>query len=73
MGRAEARGIFISASDYTEPALQTTRGFLQQKVLILATLQELVLVLERQLELVEFFTKKIHAAQMKKNPYLKLT
>ena len=31
MGRAEARGLIISGSDFTEPAVQTSREFLQQK------------------------------------------
>ena len=47
MSRAEVRGIFISASDYTEPAIHTVREFLQHKVLVLSTLQEVVRLLER--------------------------
>lgn len=31
-------GIFISASDYTEPAILTAREFLQHKVVVLSTL-----------------------------------
>ena len=58
MSRAEVRGIFISASDYTDPAFHTVREFLQHKVLILSTLQELVHLLEQQDDLAEFFTKK---------------
>ncbi|AOI70056.1 restriction endonuclease [Burkholderia ubonensis] len=69
MSRAEVRGIFISASDYTEPAIHTVREFLQHKVLILSTLQEIVRLLERQDDLAEFFAKKVQAAQIHKNPY----
>jgi hypothetical protein len=69
MSRAEVRGIFISASDYTEPAIHTAREFLQHKVLVLSTLQEIVHLLEQQDDLVTFFTKKVQAAQIYKNPY----
>ncbi|WP_454693194.1 restriction endonuclease [Achromobacter aegrifaciens] len=69
MSRAEVRGIFISASDYTEPAIHTVREFLQHKVLVLSTLQEIVRLLEQQADLSEFFTKKVQAAQIHKNPY----
>jgi restriction system protein len=71
MSRAEVRGIFISASDYTEPAIHTVREFLQHKVLILSTLQEIVRLLEQQDDLAEFFTKKVQAAQIHKNPYFR--
>lgn len=69
ISRAEGRGIFISASDYTEPAIYTAREFLAHKVLVLATLQEIVRLLERQDDLAGFFIKKIQAAQIHKNPY----
>ena len=71
MSRAEVRGIFISASNYTEPAIQTVREFLQQKVLVLSTLQEIVRLLEQQDDLAAFFAKKIQAAQIHKNPYFR--
>jgi hypothetical protein len=71
MSRAEVRGIFISASDYTEPAIHTVREFLQHKILVLSTLQEIVGLLERQDDLAEFFTKKVQAAQIHKNPYFR--
>jgi hypothetical protein len=41
----------------------------QHKVLIRSTLQEIVRLLEKQDNLAEFFTKKILAAQIHKNPY----
>lgn len=71
MSRAEVRGIFVSASDYTEPAIHTVREFLQHKVLILSTLQEIVRLLEQQDDLEEFLTKKVQAAQIHKNPYFR--
>lgn len=71
ISRAEARGIFISASDYTDPAVHTSREFLQHKVIVLATLQEIVQVLECQGDLADFLVNKIQAAQIHKNPYFK--
>lgn len=72
MSRAEARGIFISASDFTEPAIHAAREFLQHKTLVLVTLNEIVRLLEQQNDLAEFFKAKVQAAQMDKNPYLRL-
>lgn len=64
ISRAEARGIFISASGYTDPAIQTSREFLQHKVIVLASLQEIVRLLEQQGDLADFFLKKVQAAQI---------
>ena len=72
IGRAEGRGIFISASDYTEPAIHTSREFLQHKIIALATLQEIVRLVEDQADLAEFLLRKIQAAQIHKNPYFQL-
>lgn len=69
MSRSEVRGIFISASDYTQPAVQTVREFLQHKVLVLSTLEEIVCLLEQDGNLVNFFLRKVQAAQIDKNPY----
>jgi restriction endonuclease Mrr len=69
ISRAESRGLFISASDYTEPAIHTSREFLQHKIISLIHLQEIVHLLERYEDLTDFFLKKVHAAQIHKNPY----
>ncbi|EKS69118.1 restriction endonuclease [Caballeronia zhejiangensis] len=71
MSRAEVRGIFISASEYTEPAIHTVREFLQHKVLVLSTLEEIVQLLERQDDLAGFLKQKVQAAQIHKNPYFR--
>jgi len=71
MGRAEARGLFISASDYTQPAIHTCREFLQHKIVALCNLQELVFLLEQQGDLADFLTQKLQSAQIHKNPYFK--
>jgi restriction system protein len=69
MGRAGVHGIVISASSYTDHAVNMAREFLQQKILVLGTLAELVHVLEQKAEMAEYWDKKIHAAQLHKNPY----
>ncbi len=71
MSRAEGRGIFISASDYTKPAVHVARDFLQHKTFIMATLEEIVQLLDRQAELNDFLIEKVHAAQIHKNPYFR--
>jgi restriction system protein len=69
--RAEARAIIISASDFTAPAVTTCREALQQKVVVLCTLQEIVLMLERRFDLREFLRKKARAAMVDKDPFHK--
>lgn len=71
MSRAEARGLFISASDFSEPAIHTCRDFLQHKIIALCHLQEIVLALEEEHDLSDCLVKKVQAAQIHKNPYFK--
>ena len=71
MGRAEARGLIISASDFTGPAVHTSREFLQHKVVVLCHLQEIVSVLDYHHDLSDFLNQKIEAAIIHKNPYFK--
>jgi restriction system protein len=71
ISRAEARGLIISASDYTDPAIHTCREFLQHKIVALCHLQELVILLEKQADISAFLGQKIEAAQIHKNPYFK--
>ena len=69
ISRAEARGIFISASGYTDPAIHTAREFLQHKVIVLTGLQEIIRCLEQRGDLVDLLQKKVHAAQIHKTPH----
>lgn len=71
IGRPEARGLFISASDYTDPAIHTAREFLRHKVVALCHLQEIISVLEQQEDLTSFLVQKVQAAQVHKNPYFR--
>ena len=71
MSRAEARGMFFSVSEYTKPAIAAARDCLQHKVVVLATLDEIVRVLELQDELSGFLRKKVNAALIDRNPYFR--
>lgn len=66
--RGQTGGIIISASDYTEPAIIQCKDALHSKIVVLCKLEELVLLLEKELELRHFLKLKINAAKMDKNP-----
>ncbi len=69
--RSEARAIIISASGFTEPAISTCKEALQNKVIILCGLDEIIYLLESGGDLSELLKKKVNAAVIDKNPYLK--
>ena len=71
ISRAEGRGIIISANGYTKPAIAVAREFLQHKLVTMATLEEIVGVLESEKELADFLSAKIDAALVLKNPYFR--
>jgi restriction system protein len=70
--RAEARAIIVSASEFTAPAVVACKEALSQKVVTLCTLQEVVMLLERQSDLPAFLRRKIHATIVEKNPFPKV-
>lgn len=66
----QVRGVFISYSDFTEPAITQCRDALARgTVIVMATLQELVAVLDSDRELRKWLTAKAHAAIVDKEPY----
>lgn len=67
--RDGARGIFISASSYTAAAIQEVKSALRNKILILCSLDEFVLLLEREVDLRDFFREKVENAVAQKNPF----
>ena len=73
MSRSEARGIFISASGYTDTAISTCRDFLQHKLVILVHLKEIVDLLDGQKDMSDLLESKIRAAQIQKDPGLGLS
>jgi hypothetical protein len=67
--RHTVSGIFISASDFTEPAITQTKTALTRMVSILCGLDELVFLLERGGDLRIYFREKVQAAKIDRNPY----
>jgi len=70
--RGYSRGIFISASNYTEPAIYISKEALQRTVFTLVGLDELIFMLETKNDLRTFLKTKIEAALVDKNPFLKI-
>lgn len=66
--RGQTGGIIISASNYTEPAITVCRDALHSKVVVLCKLEEIVLLLEKEMDLRTFLKSKINAAKMDKDP-----
>jgi len=71
-GRANANGIFIATNGYTEPVIKECTNALSQRTMFLCSLRELVMLLQRQDDLVAFLKKKSRAAIIEKNPYLEI-
>ena len=70
--RGESRGIFISYSEYTAPAIAICEESLSKAVIVLCTLQEFVFLLERERNLEEFLREKIRKAIINKQPYAQI-
>jgi restriction system protein len=66
--RADARGIFISNSEFTGPAIDTVREALNKKVCVLCELKEIVMALETDADLAELLRRKVNAAINQKGP-----
>jgi hypothetical protein len=72
MGRADASAIFISSSGFTQPAITQCAEFLNQRTMFLCSLEEIVMLLQRQDDLVDFLKTKSRAAILNKQPFLKI-
>lgn len=70
--RANANGIFIATNGYASSVVSECRTALSQKTLFLCSLQEFVILLQRQGDLVELLRKKSQAAIVDKNPFLEI-
>ncbi len=70
--RANAHGIFIATNGYTESVLTECKYALNHKTIFLCSLQEFVMLLQRQGDLVALLKKKSQAAIIDKNPYLEV-
>ena len=67
-GRADVRGILISATGYSEPAITSCKEALSQKIIILCKLEELVMLLEKEKDIKEWIKAKVQALIIHKNP-----
>lgn len=68
--RGDARGVFISASKYTDAAVNICKEALNTKVVILSDLNEIVFALEQEKDIRNLLRKKINSAVIDKNPYI---
>ena len=68
-----SRGIFISYSEYTAPAIATCRESLNnQVVIVLCTIEEFVRLLEKEANLKDFLITKIQHSIVDKQPFVKV-
>jgi restriction endonuclease Mrr len=72
-GRADARGAFISALGYTEPARTVVRDALSQKTYVLLELREIITALERETDLKDILRHKVRAAITDREPFVRYT
>lgn len=70
--RANAQGIFISSAGFTVPVVKECATALAQKTMVLCSLQEIIMLLQRRDDLLSFLKKKSRAAIVDKNPYLQI-
>lgn len=70
--RANAHGIFISSSDYTEPVIKECTSALSQKTMFLCSLKEFVFLLQREDDLLTLLRTKSQAAIAEKKPFLEI-
>lgn len=67
--RADARGIFISTSEYTAPVISECTNHLNNKTMILASVKEFVMLLLSERDLVAMLRQKVNAALIDKKPF----
>ena len=70
--RGDASGIFISSNGYTKSVLSECSTALTKKTIFLCSLQEFVMLLQRQGDLLDLLRRKHQAAIVEKNPFLEI-
>ena len=70
--RSASRAILISYSGYTAPATETCRESLSKMVIVLCTIQEIVLMLERESSLEDLLRAKVHGSIIDKQPFTEI-
>jgi hypothetical protein len=66
--RHAANGLFISASGFTDAAIAQSKLALTKMTSILCELEEIVLLLERQGDIRDYFREKVHTAIAERRP-----
>jgi len=67
--RADARGIFISTSEYTAPVIGECTNHLNNKTMILSSVKEFVMLLMSERDLVVMLRQKVNAALIDKKVF----
>jgi restriction endonuclease Mrr len=67
--RADARGIFISTSEYTAPAISECMNHLNNRTMILSSVKEFVMLLVSERDLLDMLRQKVNAAMIDKRPF----
>lgn len=70
--REGVRGIFISNSDYTAPAIAECITHSNNKVMALCTLREIVMMLLDERDLITLLRSKVRAAILDKKPFVEI-
>ncbi|ALR05917.1 hypothetical protein B9J09_02475 [Xylella fastidiosa subsp. pauca] len=70
--RTNTHGMFIATHGDTESVLSECRNVLSQKTIFLCSLQEFIMLLQRQGDLTALLKRKSQAAILEKNPFLEI-
>ncbi|GAA4729833.1 hypothetical protein Prum_067490 [Phytohabitans rumicis] len=71
--RPDARGLFVSVSGFTEPAISACRDVLSQKLMVLAELNELIFLLESDRGMGDWLERKAQMVVAERNPFYIVT
>lgn len=70
--RSDARGIFISSSNFASTAIAECVTHSTQKTMVLCSLEEITMLLINKSDLVSFLREKVRAAVIEKKPYFEI-
>ena len=70
--RSECRGLFISYSGYTDPAITTCKQAMKHAPIVLCTLKEFVMLLEKGKDVQELLRAKVHGLIIDKKPFTEI-
>ena len=70
--RGECRGLFISYSGYTKPAIATCKEAMKDAPIVLCTLREFVMLIENEASVEDFLRTKIRRLIIDKQPFTEM-